>query len=424
MTSLTLALAASLAVANPATPCCDNHDDWRADLPAQVREIVAQVDEQEQQQGGQPVTNASQFENAQHEKDVKGDIEMGRKYSAEVDKQLKASENIEQIERLQRIGNELAVIANEDKVEVLWGDKRLNPFPYSFHLVQGKDVNAFSMPGGYIYFYEGLLDYCESDDELAGVLAHEIAHASFRHVATLRKESQKFDVLQVPLLIAAIITGSPDIMAASQGAGFVAQAYTSAWSVKAETSSDYGAIQYMNKSKYSPVGVLTFMERLAYRDRSGPKIEWGIYQSHPPSQERAEFILKELREANIPVLRSKVSTSLAAKSSIDDEGGLNVKFGGISLYNFRGDGAIDRAEDAVLRLNRFFDTVPAVYEVTRSGTRILGGGRLLFELKPQDLKSGQELDKVAAETIKQMRTAVFDLNYRLWKYEDQGLGGR
>lgn len=422
MTSLALALVASMATASSATPCCSGHEDWRADLPADVRAIVARVDAQEQVKPGE--TTAGNFENAQHEKDVKADIEMGRKYSAEVDKQLKASEKIDQIERLQRIGRELSVIANEDKVEVLWGDKRLNPFPYSFHLVEGKDVNAFSMPGGYIYFYEGLLDYCESDDELAGVVAHEIAHAAFRHVATLRKESQKFDLLQVPLLIAAIITGNSDIMAASQAAGFTAQAYTSAWSVKAETASDYGAIQYMGKSKYNPVGVLTFMERLAYRDRSGPQIDWGIYKTHPPSKERAEFIQTELREAGIPILRSKVSTSLAAKTDIDDNNALVLRFGTLTLHKFRGDGAIDRAEDAVLRLNRFFDTVPAVYEVTRSGARILGNGRVLFEVKPEDLESGHDLDAGVAETLKQMRSAVFDLNYRLWNQKDVGLAVR
>lgn len=372
------------------------------------------VDQQDQEP---PVVAGAKFENEQHEKDVKADIELGRKYAAEIDKQLKASENSDSIERVNRIGAELAEIANATKAEVLWGDKRLSPFPYSFHVIQGDDVNAFSIPGGYIYVYEGLLKQVESDDELAGVLAHEISHAAFRHIATLRKQTKKFEVLQIPLLVVAILTGSPDALIATQAVGMTGQAYASAWSVQAETSSDFGAIQFLRKSKYNPVGVLTFMERLAYRDRNSPQIEWGIYQSHPPSKERADFIMKELKKENIPIQRSLVSTSFRAQSEIGDQGALKVKINGIELYEFRGDRAIERAEDAVKRLNVFFDGVPAVFEVNRNGYKVLGQNRLLFEVLQSDMKDGESMDDRMTLALKQLRTAVFDVNYRLWNQE-------
>ncbi len=104
------------------------------------------------------------------------------------------------------IGGELAAIANASKVRTTWGDKRLNPFEYTFKVVE-EDVNAFSLPGGYIYIYEGLVKYAESDDELAGVLAHEIAHASMRHVATMQREAGKLSAMQNPLILAAILIG-------------------------------------------------------------------------------------------------------------------------------------------------------------------------------------------------------------------------
>jgi hypothetical protein len=408
--------AFALSTALLVTPQYGASEEWRHDLPPNVEAIVAQVDAQDP-----PVPAGAKFENEQHEKDIKADIEKGRKYAAEIDKELKSSEDADAIERVNRIGAELAAIANANQVEVLWGDKRLNPFPYSFHLVKGEDVNAFSIPGGYIYIYEGLVKYAESDDELAGVMAHEIGHAAFRHIATLTKKQSGFQVLQIPLLVLAILTGSPEAMAAAQIGSMTQQAFASAWSVQAETASDYGAIQYMRKSKYNPVGVLTFMERLAYRDRNGPKIEWGIYQSHPPSNERAEFILRELNEAKIPIARSLVSTSLRARTEIGNEGSLKLKFNNIELYEFRGDHAIERAEDAAKRMNVFFDTVPAVFEVNRNGYKVTGMNRPLFEIEQTDMKGGESMDDRLALALKQLRTAVFDVNYRLWNRSDQFL---
>ena len=68
-------------------------------------------------------------------------------------------------------------------------------------------MNAFSLPGGYVFVFDGLVKYSESDDELAGVLAHEICHAKFRHVATLDKEASKLQAISLPAILIAIFSG-------------------------------------------------------------------------------------------------------------------------------------------------------------------------------------------------------------------------
>ncbi|RYG44522.1 hypothetical protein EON79_14725, partial [bacterium] len=291
---------------------------------------------------------------AQHQEDLKRDREMGQKYSAEADKELKASEDKDMIARVQRVGNAFAKIANENPVTALWGDKRLNTFDYTFKVVQGKDVNAFSLPGGYIYFYEGLVKYIESDDELAGVMAHEVAHASLRHVATLQREQSKFNAVSLPLILIAILAGG------TQGASgaltvsqLLSQATGSGWSVKAEKAADFAGFQYMEKSKYNPTGMLTMMERLARDERSGPAYDWGIYRSHPPSRERAEALTGYMKEAKIPIQRSEVTTSFRATSKPGDDGTVELFFGKKKLVSMAGDGAIERAATAVKRLNSY-----------------------------------------------------------------------
>ncbi|HTQ09241.1 MAG TPA: M48 family metalloprotease, partial [Fimbriimonadaceae bacterium] len=138
-------------------------------------------------------------EEIQHQKDLENDIAVGKKACVEIEKVEKLSDNKEYQDRVSRIGQQLAAIARTTPVEVYWGDKRLNKFDYTFKVLKGDDVNAFTLPGGFVYVYEGLIKYVQSDDELAAVLAHEICHAEQRHYAQLVKEQSK---ITAPGLIA------------------------------------------------------------------------------------------------------------------------------------------------------------------------------------------------------------------------------
>lgn len=403
LASLTLASAC-------AWHACGHPEEWRAELPPEVQAAVQRVD-----QADEKAKKAKE----QHERDIKNDIEMGRKYVEEIEKELKLSTDDVATQRLQRIGAEMARIANDNAVTVLWGDPRKSVFPYSFKLVKGEDVNAFSIPGGYIYFYEGLLNFAESDDELAAVIGHEISHAAFRHIATLRKESSKFDWVQLPLLVIAALSRSPDAINALTAGQLAMQGMQSGWSVQAEVASDFGGLQYMRMSKYNPVGTLTFMERLQYRDRYLPKINWGIYQTHPLSDERAQFILRKLNEWQVPIRRSQTTTSLAASAEPLDDGSVALLFGKATLFTFRGPDAGERAQNAVDRVNAFFDAVPELFELGMDGTSLTGRGRILFTVEPDDLPNAEaDLGRLVQDAAQSTRKALYDLAYRLWKVPD------
>lgn len=419
-----LSLIAAIAMAPSSPPVhAHAHDECELGFYTPAFAVDAILDAQEQQEKSQekpaeqPALTKEQQEEKKHQEQLENDKKIGREASVEIDKQLKPSEDQEATARLKAIGAEIAEIANAEVVSVMWGDPRHNVFDYEFKLVKGDDVNAFSLPGGVIYFYEGLLDFAESDDELAGVVAHEISHASFRHMDALRREQSKIDLIQIPLLIAAAMGsgGNQDAMKGLIAVQLIGAGLSSGWSVKAETSADYGGLQYLRKSRYNPVGMLTFMERLGYRERLSPQIDWGIYQTHPPTTERAKFIIRSLNEYGIALKRSQTTTSLSGRSVPMPDGSFTMWFGDYEIATYRGEGAKERAARSIVRMNTFLDTVPQMFQLSTNGNEILGNGRTLIEFQQSDLKPDQTMAQEREDTLVAFRRVISELNMRLWR---------
>lgn len=364
----------------------------------------------------QQVKPGSDLPKVAHQAELDREAKQGEEYSKQVEKELKLSTDEKAIARVQRIGNEFAAIANNNLVKVTWGDKKLNPFKYTFKVVQGDDVNAFSLPGGYIYFYEGLLKFAESDDELAGVMAHEVAHASFRHVATMERNRGKLQLLTLPLILISIFGGGSETTGGLGSLGqLITMAKGSGWSIDAERAADYGAVQYMMKSPYSPVGMLTFMERLAKTQRHYDVASLGIFQTHPPSRERAVTLIKHLEDLEIPIRRSQVSA--AYRVDIEAEKGLTrLSFEDKPLTAFAGDDARARAQAAASRLNEFFDSVPDLFEVAaRADGSVVGRGRLLFKISAEDaLASNTTVAAASKEAVDAIKRSLYTLAFRVW----------
>src|SRR4051812_24559696 len=117
----------------------------------------------------------------------------------------------------------------------------------------------------------------------------------------------------------------------------------------------------MRGSPYNPTACLTVVERLAQMERGNPElcVDWGIYRTHPPSEERVDAVLTDFKKANVQIQRSAVTTSFSTTLK-KNEGVVEAWFGGKLLYVFAGDNAETRAEAAQKRLNSFFDSVPAL----------------------------------------------------------------
>lgn len=400
---------------------CSGCEDWRHHLPPEVASLEAQL------QAEEPIPDRDA---ERHRRELREDVELGRRLAAQIEKEFPMSENAEVVERVRSIGKELAEIANRHAVQVSWGDARLNPFEYSFFVLKGDDVNAFSIPGGFVYVYEGLVNYAESDHELAGVIAHEISHAAFRHIATLRREQGRLNAITLPLVLIAVLSGGQAGQDLATAAGLLTQAIGSGWSVRAEEAADLGALQYLMRSRFDPTGVLTFMERLAYDERKRLRIDWGIYRTHPPTRERANLLLAHMRTFGVEIRRSRVTTSLACQIRPGDEGSVELWFAGIRLAAFSGTDALVRADAAVPVLNAFFDKVPVLFDLRlgtaeylpegasepRSVPAVMAGSRVLFLITPDDARAaGSDSATLAQRSFEAVRRAVYELRYRTWE---------
>ncbi len=409
--TLSLVLAGSAWAQGLLAPHGADCDVCASHTPYFVTELMASV---VQEQGNAEAPPAAPPEDPNLARDIKSDEDLGAEVHKEIVKQVKFVENPEMVARVTKIGETLAAIANARMVDNMWGEKRHVKLKYQFFVIDEPDVNAFSVPGGYIYFYRGLVEDVESDHELAGVMAHEIAHASFRHVAELRKRQERASLVSLPLLLAAILGGGEDLGNLAIGAQALVQALSSGWSVEAETSADLGGVQYMMQSSYNATGLLTFMERMAYNERFAPIQSLGIYRTHPPSRERVQFMRAKMATYRIPIQRSLVTTSMAARVEPEDNGGLKLSFGKMPIHVFRGDDSVARADDAEEKLNRFFDSEPTLVDldVTNDGI-VRGSGRRLFEVKWDDREGTEEgMDSMIESVRTNLQRALFDFNYR------------
>jgi predicted Zn-dependent protease len=346
-----------------------------------------------------------------HQDELQRDVELGKKYAAEVEKQLKLSEDAALLERVNRIGQEIAQISREHHVVATYGDKRHNVFEYTFKVVEDKDVNAFSIPGGFIYINTGLLDFVQSDDELAAVLAHEVAHAANRHLVTMSRQQERTQLFTLPVVIAALLAGSVrDANLALIGQDLLLTALTSGWSQEAETDADRAGVYYILRSKYNPVGLLTFMERLAFREKTSPQFDWGIMRTHPPSRVRAERLKALLKQEGIPIQRSKVTTDF--RVSYHTRGDQVVlMLGEDDLFSLSGPDAEARAKELLEPLNEFFDSVPQVFEVSASGDRIIARGKTLIRFEESDAAAGANAAAAAAEA--NLKRALYRISFRI-----------
>lgn len=344
----------------------------------------------------------------------KDEVELGKQIVAEIEKQVKFVTDPAIVERVNRIGQTLAEIARNTKTQALWGEDGPAPFEYTFRVIDDKEVNAFSVPGGFIFLYKGLLDFVSSDDELAGVIAHEIAHASHRHVVTLMREDARVQQrVLLPALLAGILGRMPsqDLTNIMTGAQFYRIARLNSFSQEAETDSDRTALEYLRRSPYNPVGMLVFLERLEAEERKRPQIDWGILRTHPITRDRIAKIREALTEMNIPIRRREVSPALQVRAEpveTDNGGGLyRVVYDKIVIFAPASDPQLgtsaQRASQIAQTLNRLLDDGLQLYEVQLSPDRqaVIVRGQEILRPTLQDSALAQKTPEEVAEAVRE-----------------------
>jgi beta-barrel assembly-enhancing protease len=175
-----------------------------------------------------------------------------------------------QFDQLTRIANRVLPLARRD-----WD------VPYRVRLVNSKEINAFAVPGGPIYFYKGLMDLAKSDDEIASVMGHEISHVTKRHSMKQMQQSNNIG-LGVAVVDVLLGRGNNTIKSA---AGALANLQLMKFSRGDETQADEYGFSYLISAGYDPNGMAQMFTRMNEKTGGGG-IEF--IQSHPLTSKRIE----------------------------------------------------------------------------------------------------------------------------------------
>jgi len=208
------------------------------------------------------------------------EIELGQQSAKEVEAKEKIVTSGPQYERLQRVAARILPLARHDY-----------DVPFSVKLIQSKEVNAFALPGGPIYFYTGLMDLASSDDEIAAVLGHESTHVVKRHAV------KQISDAQTKGLIAGIALGKAGNLAQT-AAGLALQIDQLRFSRGDEAQADEVGFKYLTEAGYDPDAMASFFKKMMAKTGNGGT-EW--LSNHPLTTKRiqaAEQRAEEYKKRN------------------------------------------------------------------------------------------------------------------------------
>lgn len=178
------------------------------------------------------------------------------------------------------------------------------PFDYQFYVVKQHVYNAFATPAGHIFINSGLLVALENEEELAGILAHEIAHVVSRHISQNIDRSPKINMATLAGVVAGILIGSGGsaelgnaVMVGSMAAG---QSASLAYSREDELQADQLAFNYLDNTGYGSMGLLTSLQKLRSKQWFGTDQIPAYLMTHPASEERMANIDTHIANNQLP----------------------------------------------------------------------------------------------------------------------------
>jgi hypothetical protein len=205
---------------------------------------------------------------------VEQDVQLGRQAASEIERQMRMVNDPAVQNWVDSLGRRLA------------SHTTMPNLPWRFRVVNSSDVNAFALPGGFIYFNRGLIDITDDESEIAGVMGHEMAHVTLRHGTN---QLSKAMLYQAPLAVLGSAGGAVGALSQIGGAG-LSLAFLK-FSRDAEKQADILGAQTMTKAGYDPRGMITVFQRL---DKLGAGRGPQFLSDHPNPDKRIERIEKEI----------------------------------------------------------------------------------------------------------------------------------
>jgi len=220
------------------------------------------------------------------------EIALGKQLANEVERQAKMVDDPIIGEYVNRIGQNL--VRNSDA-----------KVPFTIKVLDSEEVNAFALPGGYFFVNSGLILRADSESELAGVMAHEIAHVAARHGTRQATRGELINIATIPLLFMGGWAG----YAIRQGAGLAIPMGFLAFTRGMEREADYLGLQYMYKAGYDPTSFVDFFEKIQTMEKKKPGSVAKVFSTHPMTDDRIAASQKEIQKILVSKPEYVVNTS-------------------------------------------------------------------------------------------------------------------
>jgi predicted Zn-dependent protease len=201
------------------------------------------------------------------------EIALGRQLAADVDRGAKFVTDPLVVEYVNRVGQNL----------VLHSDAKV---PFTIKVIDSEEVNAFALPGGYLYINRGILETADNEAEMAGVVAHEIGHVAARHGVEQASKGNLINFASLPLIFLGGIGG----FAIQQAAGLAIPLTFLKFSRGAEEEADRLGAQYLWACGYDPQAMITFFEKLQAKEKKKPGTVSKVFSTHPMTGDRIKGV--------------------------------------------------------------------------------------------------------------------------------------
>jgi len=278
---------------------------------------------------------------------LESEMRMGKQYAQEVEATSKLIRDPVITEYVNRIGQNL--VRNSDA-----------QVPFTIKVIDSDEVNAFALPGGFFYVNSGLILAADEESELAGVMAHEIAHVAARHATRQMTRAQWANIGTIPL----IFVGGGIGYAVRSAAGLGLPLTFLSFSRNFESEADYLGLQYMYKAGYDPNAFVQFFEKLQAREKKKPGTLAKAFSTHPQtpdrisrSQEeiskilpaRAQYVVTTSEFADV---KSRLASVENRRKLVDDKGANKPSLRRTASTDKSGDKSGDKTDDDRPTLHR------------------------------------------------------------------------